>query len=251
MRKVLLFVGLFWLFGACKTSVPASLSPSTSPSLAKAMKTSSGKVRKGLGMLFSEKFEGNYHGKVKIQGTMKNLAIHVTSIWKERTDGSWFYTETSLSNLPEEPLWQEVVLVKECALDSVVMEFYQFSEERHKRGFLMLWLKRAKDINTKALEISLSPKMMVKNESCFRNLIKSNTSNSFEASTKAKSCLASSLGIKDSKFVETTLCLNVDTLTTKTTRFSETGLFVSGGTVSKYVRIPKSDLLNFYSKFIK
>lgn len=249
MKKILflLCVGFCGLFGACKTTTQ----PTTSSPTPKAIKTSSGKVKKGLATLFSEKFEGNYHGKVKIQGTMKNLAIHVTPIWKERTDGSWFYTETSLTNLPEEPLWQEIVLVKECALDSVILEFYQFSEERHKKGFLMLWYKRAKEFSTKALEASLTPKMMTKNESCLRQLIKSSASNAFEASTRPKSCLASSLGIKDSKFVETTLCLNADTLTTKTTRFSETGGFVSGGTVSKYVRMSKYDLISFYSKLMK
>lgn len=57
-----------------------------------------------------------------------NVVLHAYPIWKNRTDGRWFYVEQSLAKLQNEPYRQRIYHVYELSADTVVSEAFTFPD---------------------------------------------------------------------------------------------------------------------------
>jgi CpeT protein len=119
----------------------------------------------------------NSEKQSKADTTYFNISLVILPIWKDRTDGTWFYIEQAMAAKLEKPYRQRVYQIKAGNLDTIISVIYQFDSA----------LNYAQLYKTDPEMTKLSYDKITAKEGC-EVYMKPQADGTFKGGTKANNC---------------------------------------------------------------
>jgi len=193
-------------------------------------------VQFGTAQITSEKYvklaewmEGSYSSEEqsKNDSDFYDIRLHMKSIWKERSDGLWFYVEQAVGTKQEKPYRQRIYCLIQLDNDNFESRVYTFNNPLHFAGEWKLENPLS----------SLSPDSLVLRKGCsvFMKYIDDNL---FEGSTKSSDCESD---LRGAKYATSEVKIYKDKLISWDRGFNEKDEQVWGATKGGYIFIKTSN----------
>lgn len=173
----------------------------------------------------AEWMEGSYSSEEQSQNDSDyyDIRLHMKPIWKERSDGFWFYIEQAVGTKQEKPYRQRVYCLIQFDNDNFESRVYTFNNP----------LRFAGEWKLENPLSSLSPDSLILRKGC-SVFMKYIDDNSFEGSTKSSDCESD---LRGAKYATSEVKIFKDKLISWDRGYNEKNEQVWGATKSGYIFI--------------